>query len=167
MAAGGSDLLVEEAATAFELPWSRRLRFREGVRHCTSIEELQQISVDDSVASFHLAFLLFASSNIKQKPLPQWRIVYALGPFSGMREPRRLIPFVAVANFNRPYRHISHLSKLLADPFSEFGILPDIYMLPTRSFEYLDGLKIPAWERTLVTAVPLFRKGERAEPFNL
>lgn len=153
---------MEEPAKRFALPWSRRLRFGRGVRHCTSIEELQQISIDDGVARFHLAFLLFASSSIKSKPLPQWHIVYALGPFSGMREPRRLIPFVVVAHFNRPYRHLSQLSKLLASPFLEFGILPDTYMLPARSVEYLDESRVPAWEKTLMTAIPVFTKGDRA-----
>lgn len=153
---------MEKAADSFELPWSRRLRFREGVRHCNSLDQLQEIALDDRVAQFHLQFLLFASTNIGHRALPQWRVVYALGPFSGMREPRRLVPFITVASFYRPYRHISLLSKLLADPFSEFGILPDIYMLPTKSHAYLNAMDIPAWDRTLMTAVPIYRRDAHA-----
>ena len=148
--------MMERDIRSNELPWSRRLRFRKGARHSTSLDQLQQIAFDDKVAQFHLQFLLFASISIEHKALPQWRIVYALGPFSGMREPRRIIPFITVASFTKPYRHISLLSKLLAEPFSEFGIMPDIYMLPTKSHAYLSAMDLPAWDKTLMTAVPIY-----------
>jgi hypothetical protein len=141
-----------------KLPWSKWLRFRKGVRHARTLDELRLLAQEDEIAATHLHFLLHAADELKKHSLAPWHIVYAVGPFSGMKSVRKVVPTVTVANFRRPYRHLVLLSRAFANPFSEFEILPDIYLLSRHSYEYLESVEHPVWNKTLETSIPLFER---------
>jgi len=141
-------------------PWRSRLPRERFVEHPTSINAFRDWpQLDkDKVASMYLHYLEWCGKQIINHWLDPWRDVYAVGPFLGRRRRQNIVPFVAVVNYRRPYRHLLTLSRALAEPFLEFGILPDIHLLSVQARRVLDETDNIDWEKTKMISIHWSRK---------
>ena len=140
-------------------PWRSRLPRERFVEHPTSIEAFKDWPQLDKTAWIHLHYLEWCEKQIIDNWLDPWQDVYAVGPFLERRRRHTTIPFVAVVNYRRPYRHLLALSRALAEPFLEFGILPDIHLLSMRARRILDEIENTDWEKTKMISIHWSRKG--------
>lgn len=150
------------AGSKVTLPWSKWLKFKEPKYSIDSLAHLEDVATKDRIASIHLAFLKSSIEPLKSKSLPQWKSILALGPFTEMRYPKKSIPIIAVANYKKPFRHLYALSWAFSNSFSEFGILPDIYIIPEKSKQYLQEVDHPMWNKTLSNSIAIFYGGRNA-----
>jgi len=103
-----------------------------------------------------ITFLKTSIEPLKSNSLPEWKNILALGPFTEMRYPKKSIPIIAIVNYKKPFRHLYALSRSFSYSFSEFGILPDIYIIPEKSKQFLQKIDHPMWNKTVSNSITIF-----------
>lgn len=118
------------ASEKVTLSWSRRFP-RKSMEHPVRMYQFNDWRGGDlnQAASYHNEYLRMCERNLKKSWLKEWFDVFAVGPFIERKRPHKIIPFVLVANFRQPYRHLIKLSEVLAEAYQEFLILPDIHIV--------------------------------------
>lgn len=142
----------------FQLPWYPRLSRYHEIGHPSSIAEFGDWPDLDDLARFHLRFLEMCEVSLRSKWLDPWKEILAIGPFLYRQKKYNKVSFVVVANYRRPYRHLLRSSQALADPYLEFGVLPDIHLLPARTARDCYEFENRQWMKTTRLSVYL---GER------
>ncbi len=142
-----------DATIVAPLPWQSRLPRERFVEHPKSVDDFKDWPQLDRVAQDHLRYLEWCGKQLRQNWLEPWMDIFAVGPFLKRSRLYRTIPFVAVVNYRRPYRHILALSQALAEPYLEFGILPDIHLLSIQAQAMLDETENIHWEKTKMVSV--------------
>ena len=79
--------------------------------------------------------------------------VLAVGPFLSRRRIYPTVPFIIVADYRQPYRHLLKMSEILADVYQEFLILPDLHMISSKVAEELNEHQNIYWNRTKMVSV--------------
>jgi hypothetical protein len=141
----------------YRLPWESRLpRLKAAsIKHPTSLSEFKKWPKLNDVARRHLMYLELCEEQLKSKWLGSWREVFATGPFLNREKGYASIPFIIVANYRRPFRHILKLSQILADAYLEFGILPDVHLLSTKTVQILNQTGNLQWIKTRKVSISL------------
>lgn len=135
------------------LPWSAQLPLHLSVDQPHTIQEFEAWPDLDQAADTHLTYLRTVDRQISTRWEASWEDVYAVGPFIGRRRRLPKIPFVLVAEYRRPYRHLLKLSKLLARPYQEFAILPDIHLMTARTKRELEDIHNWTWTQTKLASI--------------
>jgi hypothetical protein len=143
--------MEKKVVSAF--PWQNRLPREIHIEHPTSLDAFGDWPQLDKTARIHLNYLEHCGDQLVQNWMDPWRDIYAVGPFLDRRRRYSAIPFVAIINCRRPYRHLLTLSHALSAPYLEFGILPDIFLLPMRAGKMLDEAQDVGWEKTRKVSV--------------
>ena len=130
------------------VPWLPRVPRGTRVAQPHSLQELSEVAATDMVARQYHAFLSSIDTEVRYQWANEWERLYAVGPFTRRRRRRRRVPFVLVANYRRPYRHLVELSRLLVEPYLEFNILPDIHLIPIKLERQLEQAANPWWRAT-------------------
>ena len=136
-----------------ELPWRSRLPRGKFIEHPTTIDDFRQWPQLDESSYTYLSYLSMCDKQLKGTWIDAWESVFAVGPFLGRRRVYSSIPFVIVANYRRPYRHLLRLSEILADVYLEFGILPDLHILPIKVVTQLDEFQNIQWTKTKMVSI--------------
>src|SRR5690349_12923583 len=112
-------------------PWQWRLPAHQGdLGHPHTLEEFAAMHHLDPIAQEHFAYLQAIDGALRGKWLNTWRQILAVGPFLGLKRRYKSVPLVVVAEYEDPEADIEYLSNELADVYIQFGILPNIHMLP-------------------------------------
>ena len=145
------------------LSWSRRFP-RKSVEHPRFMYQFNdwQGGDLDQVASYHNGYLRMCDKSIKERWLKEWFDVFAVGPFVERKRHHKIIPFVLVANFRQPYRHLIKLSEILAEAYQEFLILPDIHIILEDFVLELEETENSDWLKTKQYSINWTRKNINA-----
>jgi hypothetical protein len=140
-----------------QIPWWKRLPKGNKIEHPDSLDALKDWPKLNDAAKSHLNFLLQCDDYLQQFWLPPWKEMFAVGPFIWRKRTHSTIPFVIVAKYHRPYRHIVYLARALSIPYSQFGILPEIYLLSPERIKLFDKYQEAQWNLTQKVSVRLGR----------
>lgn len=129
--------------------WSRRLprQSREHPRSLHQFDDWNQGNLDQA-AFQHNGYLHMFGDRLQKGWLEGWRVVFAVGPFTERKRPHKTIPFVLIAEYRRPYRHLIRMSELLAQAYQEYLILPDIYIMTQDIVTELESADNREWIKT-------------------
>jgi|SRR5690606_7991568 len=130
------------------VPWLPRVPREARRAQPHSLRELGEAAERDKVARQYHSFLSTVDEQVRDQWADEWDRLYAVGPFVRRTRRRRRVPFVLVANYRKPYRHLVQLSRLLVEPYLEFNVLPDIHMIPTNLERRLTEAENPWWRAT-------------------
>lgn len=76
-----------------------------------------------------------------------WREILAVGPFAQHRS-LLTIPFIVYGDIRSVYPTLDAMSEALADTYSEFGVLPDIFVFKEKFVEELSAENNWNWHLT-------------------
>lgn len=129
------------------LPW---IHSAEGRRdnEPRNLSELELRAAHDRVAEQHYYYLRKVDDELIGRWGSEWDQLLAVGPFTDLPHRRRTVPFVLVADYRRPYRHLLKLARTLGNAYLEFGILPDVHLISTRLATELEYADNRLWEAT-------------------
>jgi hypothetical protein len=147
-----------QAHADYQMPWYSRVQGQRDFPHPTSIAEFREWPELTPAAQFHLVYLEVCDRCLRSHWLDQWQEVLAVGPFVHRRQRHESVPFVIVASYRRPYRHLLAASEALADAYREFGILPDLHLLHESAAQLFYETKDGQWMKTVRYSI---RLGER------
>lgn len=139
----------------FELPWKERLPKRNNIEHPQSVNSFENwpISKNDDNAHKYLDYLKLCDEQVKRKWDDAWTNVLAVGPFLNRKNFYPVVPFVLVANYRRPYKHLLRLSEVLAYAYIEFGIFPDVHLVLSKLADGLDEIEHQDWYKTKLISI--------------
>ena len=139
-------------------PWRWRLPTRQrDIEHPHTLEEYAAWPDLDRIDYEHLSYLRAVDEALRGKWLNTWQHILAVGPFLGLKRRYKSVPIVVIAEYEDPEADIEHLSNKLADAYMEYGILPDIHMLPEFVVQRLEQSQNSQWQRTKRVSISLTR----------
>jgi hypothetical protein len=140
-------------------PWQWRLPTRQrDIEHPHTLDEYAAWPDLDRIGYEHLSYLQALAEALRGKWLNTWQQILVVGPFLGLKRRYKSVPIVVVAAYEDPEVDIERLSNKLADAYIEYGILPDIHMLPEFAVQRLEQAQNLQWERTKQVSVSLPRQ---------
>lgn len=138
-------------------PWYSRMRRIKGIDHPDSIESLRNWPHLSRTDQVHGAYLEFCDKSLQGGWSSEWKQILAVGPFVKRKRMYGSIPFVIIADYDYPYKHLLNISEVLADAFLEFAILPDLHIFTDDFAEYMEKTDNREWKNTQRISIPLGR----------
>jgi hypothetical protein len=114
----------------FRPPWIERLSRVPRRVHGRHPQTLIELSEYEHPSPF-FGFLRHSADGLRSHWRPNWREVLVIGPFIGRRDSIHSvasIPFVLYGDIRSIVVSLDAVSNALADSYTEFGILPDIFI---------------------------------------
>lgn len=149
--------MPESFEESYIFPWYSRIRRIKGIYHPDSIEKFRTWPDLNKTAQIHLSYLEFCDKLLKQGWSSEWKQILAVGPFVKRSRMYGSIPFVIIADYDYPYKHLLNISEVLADAFLEFAILPDFHIFTDDFVKYLEETDNREWKNTQRISILLGR----------
>lgn len=149
------------STTQLIYPWYHRIRHVDlkKIKHPTSLLNFQELSYTEKYDSRYFKYLTLSNKKLSTKWLNSWESIFAVGPFIEKKRKYNKIPFIVFITNESIYSQLVVLSRRLELPYYEFGIMPDLYIYPSKLHKYFTMKKDKLWLKTEAVSIRLKKGG--------